>query len=415
MGTTFEHAKEAYAEHGVDVEAAIETLAKTPISVHCWQGDDVGGFENPDADLGGGLAVTGQYGGKARSLDELQADMEKAFSLIPGTHRANIHAIYGDFTQGKADRDAIEPKHFQGWIDWCREHGLGFDFNPTCFGHPKAEDDLTLAHPDEGVRAFWIDHCKACRKIGESAGRQLGTPCVTNIWIPDGMKDMPADRKSYRFRLLESLDRVFEEPLAPDRHLDSVESKLFGIGSEAFVVGNHEFYYGYAIRNQILYCLDAGHYHPTESVGEKIPSVLHFLPGIMLHVSRGVRWDSDHVVTLDDATQEIFRELVRGDYLGRTHIGLDFFDASINRVGAWVIGVHAAQKALLQAALEPHAQLCELERAGDYTGRLALIEESKALPFGAVWNEFCRRENVPEGMRWLDEIRRYEREVLNRR
>ncbi|MFP4167122.1 MAG: L-rhamnose isomerase [Opitutales bacterium] len=411
----FDEAKALYAEHGVDVEAALETLASTPVSLHCWQGDDVGGFENPGGELGGGLAVTGNYPGKARTLDELRSDMEQVFSLVPGRHHVNVHAIYGDFSSGKADRDAIEPKHFQSWIDWCKQQGLGFDFNPTCFGHEKADDGLTLSHPDKEIRRFWIDHCKACRRIGAEAGKQLGKPCVTNIWIPDGFKDMPADRKAYRTRLRESLDSIFETPVNPEHNRDAVESKLFGIGSEAFVVGNHEFYYGYAIQQRILYCLDAGHFHPTEEIAEKFSSVLQFLPEIMLHVSRGVRWDSDHVVVLDDPTKAIFRELVRGDYLGRTHIGLDFFDASINRIAAWVIGLQATKKALLLAALEPHKRLSEMELQGDFSSRLALIEEMKALPFGVIWNEFCRRENRPEGLDWMREVKKYEETVLRKR
>jgi L-rhamnose isomerase len=383
--------------------------------LHCWQGDDVGGFENPDGQLGGGLAVTGNYPGKARSIDELRNDLEKALGLIPGKHRLNLHAIYGDFSTGKVDRDAIEPRHFQSWIDWCKAQGIGMDFNPTCFAHPKAANGMTLTHPDAGIRDFWIEHCKRSRTISAEIGRQLGTPCVTNIWIPDGMKDLPADRKTPRLRLAESLDAILVAKLDPAHHRDAVESKLFGIGSESYVVGSHEFYLGYAVKNRLIYCLDAGHYHPTEGIADKISSVLQFVPEILLHVSRGVRWDSDHVVILDDPTKATFEEIVRGDFLSRTHIGLDFFDASINRIAAWVIGARAAQKALLLALLEPREKLRTAEAEGDYTGRLALIEEAKMLPAGAVWDEFCQRGNTAPERQWMNEVRRYEKEVLSRR
>ncbi len=411
----FAEAAACYAELDVNVDNALTTLQQIPISLHCWQGDDVGGFENPGAELGSGLAVTGNYPGKARTIDELRQDIEKAISLIPGKHRVNLHAIYGDFSVGKADRDAIGVEHFQSWIDWCQANGLGMDFNPTCFGHPKAADGFTLSHSDSGVRDFWIEHCRRCREISAAAGQQLGSPCVTNVWIPDGMKDSPAERKSYRQRLRASLDAIFSEQLNPAHHLDAVESKLFGIGSESFVVGSHEFYFGYAVKNQLLYCLDAGHFHPTEGIADKISSVLEFVPEILLHVSRGVRWDSDHVVILDDPTKAIFQELVRGDFLALTHIGLDFFDASINRIAAWCIGVRSAQKALLLALLSPNRLLRQMEESGDYTGRLALMEDARMLPAGAVWAEFCRRNNCPEDIEWLAEVRRYENEVLSSR
>lgn len=410
-----ENAKEVYSQVGVDVESALEALQRTPISLHCWQGDDVGGVENPGGELGSGLAVTGNYPGKARTIDELRQDIRKVLELIPGRHRLNLHAIYGDFTSGKVDRDAIAIEHFQSWIDWCSEYGLGMDFNPTCFGHPMAEDGLTLSHPDPGVRNFWVEHCQRCRDISVEVGKQLGVPCVTNIWIPDGMKDSPADRKSYRERLENSLDRIFETSLDPAHHLDAVESKLFGIGSESFVVGSHEFYYGYAVKNRILYCLDAGHFHPTEGIADKISSVLEFVPELLLHVSRGVRWDSDHVVILDDPTKAIFEELVRGDFLSRTHIGLDFFDASINRIAAWCIGIRSVQKALLLALLSPNQALRDLESKGDFTGRLALMEDSRLLPAGSVWQEFCRRNDVPGDREWMDEVRAYEAAVLSKR
>ncbi|MGE9295752.1 MAG: L-rhamnose isomerase, partial [Puniceicoccales bacterium] len=353
----FEQAKEQYAELGVDVEKALEVMASTPISLHCWQGDDVGGFEGDSGELGSGLAVTGNYAGKARSLDELRQDIEEVLKLLPGDHRLNLHAIYGDFRGKKVDRDEITPDHFHSWFEWCKQHNLGMDFNPSCFSHPKAADGLTLSSPDQGIRDFWIAHCQASRKIGAAAGEALGSPCVTNVWVPDGMKDLPADRLGFRQRLEQSLDQVFAEKLNPAHHIDAVESKLFGIGSESFVVGSHEFYMGYAMKNGTALCLDAGHFHPTEGIADKVSSVSMFVDQLLLHVSRGVRWDSDHVVLVDDATQAIMQELVRCDMLGRTHIGLDFFDASINRIGAWVIGTRAAQKSLLLALLEPREKL----------------------------------------------------------
>jgi L-rhamnose isomerase len=411
----YEIAKERYAALGVDVEQALAALAKTPISIHCWQGDDVAGFEREDGELGSGLAVTGNYPGKARTMAELRADLEQALKLIPGSHRLNLHAIYGDFSDGLVDRDAIEVKHFQSWIDWCREQGLGLDFNPSCFAHDKAADGFTLSHPDAGIRAFWIEHCKRARAIAAEMGKQLGTPAVTNIWIPDGYKDVPADRLAPRMRLRESLDAVLAEKLNPAHNLDAVECKLFGIGSESYVVGSHEFYMGYAVQNQTLLCLDAGHFHPTEGIADKVSSILQFVPEILLHVSRGVRWDSDHVVLLDDATKSIMEELVRCDALARTHIGLDFFDASINRIAAWAIGTRSAQKALLLALLEPSAKLREAESTGDYTTRLALLEELKTLPFGAVWDTFCERNNTPGEGAWLAEAKAYEAKVLSQR
>lgn len=405
-------AREKYATLGVDTEAVLKTLAETPISLHCWQGDDVGGFEGGSTALGSGLAVTGNYPGKARSLAELQQDLEKVLSLLPGRQRLNLHAMYGDFGGAKVDRDAIEPSHFQGWIDWCRAQGIGMDFNPSCFSHPLAQAGFTLSSSDEGIRRFWIEHCRRCRTIGAAIGEQLGTACVTNVWIPDGMKDLPVDRRAYRQRLLQSLDAVFAETLNPAHNIDAVESKLFGIGSESFVVGSHEFYLGYAAQKQIALCLDAGHFHPTEGIADKISSVLLYVPELLLHVSRGVRWDSDHVVLFDDPTQAIMQELVRCEALPRTHIGLDFFDASINRIAAWAIGTRAAQKCLLTALLEPRAQLQAAEEAGDYTTRLALLEACKALPWSAVWEEFCARHNAPGELELLPEVKAYEQEVL---
>ncbi|MGF1450552.1 MAG: L-rhamnose isomerase [Opitutales bacterium] len=413
----FDQAKEKYAAQGVDVEAALEAMAKTPISLHCWQGDDVGGFEDGGRQLGSGLAVTGNYPGKARTLDELRSDLDKALSLIPGTNRLNLHASYGDFGGRTApDRDAIEPAHFQSWIDWAKERKMGLDFNPTCFSHPKADTDgRTLSHHDAAIRDFWVAHCQACRRIGATMGEQLGTACVTNIWIPDGLKDLPADRLGFRQRLEASLDRVLAEPVDRAANIDAVECKLFGIGSESFVVGSHEFYLAYAVKNQTALCLDAGHFHPTETIADKISSVSMFVPHLLLHVSRGVRWDSDHVVLLDDPTKAIMQELVRCDVLPRTHIGLDFFDASINRIAAWVIGTRAAQKALLQAFLEPREVLRRAETEGDFTTRLATFESVKCLPWGAVWDEYCRRQNVPEEQAWLPDVREYECTVLSAR
>jgi L-rhamnose isomerase len=408
----YEGARDRYARLGVDTDRALEVLRGIPISLHCWQGDDVGGFENDQGLTGGGIQATGNYPGKARNADELRADLDRALGLIPGRHRVNLHAIYAETGGRPVERDRLGSEHFARWIDWAKSRGLGLDFNGTFFSHPKAANGLTLSSRDEGVRRFWIDHGIACRKIGERFGRELGTPCVTNVWVPDGSKDTPADRKSPRLRLKDSLDAIFAEELDPRYHLDAIEGKLFGIGSESYVVGSHEFYLGYALENRKLLCLDAGHYHPTESVADKITSVLTWLHHILLHVSRGVRWDSDHVVILSDELRAIAEELVRGGYLGRAHIGLDFFDASINRVAAWVIGTRCMLKGLLIALLEPTGTLREMEAAGDYTGRLALLEELKTLPFGAAWDAYCLRQGVPVGPEWLDDVREYERGVL---
>jgi L-rhamnose isomerase len=407
-------AQQAYADFGVDTEAALARLATIPISLHCWQGDDVAGFENAGAELSGGIAVTGNYPGKARTLTELRQDLDQALALIPGTHRLNLHAIYGDFDGKPVERDALTPGHFQSWIDWAKERGMGLDFNGTFFSHPLAAE-ATLSHADASVREFWIAHGQACRRIGAEMGRQLGKPTITNVWIPDGSKDIPVDRKGPRERLEASLDAVFAETLDPAHHLDAVESKLFGIGSESYVVGSHEFYLGYAITRQKLYCLDAGHFHPTENLADKVSSVLEYVPGLLLHVSRGVRWDSDHVVLLDDPLRAMMEELVRGDFLPRTAIGLDFFDASINRVAAWTIGTRNAIKALLLALLEPIAKLRAAEAAGDFTTRLALLEEARTQPFAAVWDEYCRRSGVPIGRDWLREVKTYEANVLSHR
>jgi L-rhamnose isomerase len=408
-------AKERYAMFGVDTDQALDTLAQIHISLHCWQGDDVRGFESPDVELGGGLAATGNYPGRARNADELRRDLGKAYSLIPGTHRLNLHSIYAETGGQKVERNELRPEHFSAWIAWAKERGHGIDLNPTCFSHPMAESGFTLASCDEGIRQFWIEHCIVCRKIGEHIGRELGTPCVTNIWIPDGFKDIPVDRKAPRMLLKDSLDKILAEKIDPKYNLDSVESKLFGIGSESYVVGSHEFYLGYAIANHILLCLDSGHFHPTEVISDKLSAVLMFLDEVLLHISRGVRWDSDHVVILSDELQAIAQEIVRGDFLDRVHIGLDFFDASINRVAAWVIGARNTMRALLLALLEPIAQLRELEVAGDYTRRLALLEELKCLSSGAAWDYFCLQQSVPVGIGFMDEIREYEKQELSKR
>ena len=404
-------AHERYATLGVDVDRALRALAKIPVSLHCWQGDDVGGFENVGNALGGGIAVTGNHPGKARTPDELRADLEKALSLIPGQHRLNLHAMYGEFGGRKVDRDAIEPAHFKNWISWAKANGLGLDFNPTCFSHPKAADGFTLSHRDKGIRQFWIEHCQRSREIGAAMGKALGTPCVTNVWIPDGFKDTPADRQSPRERLVAALDEVFKEPLPAKHNLDAVEGKLFGIGAESCTVGSHEFYLGYAITRRKLLCLDAGHFHPTESIADKISSVLLYVPEILLHVSRGVRWDSDHVVTFTDELQAIAREVIATGHADRVHLGLDYFDASINRIAAWVIGTRNLLRALLLALLEPPA-IRAAELAGDNTARLALQEESKSLPFGAVWDYYCETKGVPVGTAWLAEVKGFEKRIL---
>ncbi len=411
----YQLARERYEEVGVDVAAALDRLAGIAVSVHCWQGDDVGGFEGNGAVLGGGIAVTGNYPGKARTPDELRADLEQAYALIPGRHRLNLHASYGEFGGRAVDRDAVEPAHFGGWAQWARAQGLGVDFNPTFFSHPRASDGYTLAHADPGVRQFWVDHGIACRAIGAMFGRELGSACLTNFWVPDGSKDTPVDRTGPRERLAGSLDAILARSIDPDWNRDAVEAKLFGLGSEAYVVGSHEFYLGYAITRSTTLCLDAGHFHPTEVISDKLSSILQWLDEVLLHVSRGVRWDSDHVVTLTDELQAIAAEAVRGDYLDRVRFGLDYFDASINRVAAWVVGARALLKAILIALLEPIRLLRRYEAEGDLTARLALLEEAKALPWGAIWDYYCTRKSVPVGRAWVDVVRTYETDVLARR
>ncbi|MEM9366092.1 MAG: L-rhamnose isomerase [Planctomycetota bacterium] len=410
----YEIAVERYSELGVDVAKAIEALGRIAISLHCWQGDDVAGFEGGEESLGNGLAVTGNYPGRARNASELRSDLELAYSLIPGKHRLNLHALYGEF-DAPVDRDEIEVHHFQGWIDWANQHGVELDFNPSYFSHDKASEGFTLAHCDAGIRQFWIDHGIACRHIAAAMGRAQNTPCINNFWVPDGYKDTPASRDAPRARLADSLDAIFAELLSRDETLDAVECKLFGIGSESYVVGSHEFYLGYAITRKMMLCLDAGHFHPTEVISDKISSALMYVPELLLHVSRGVRWDSDHVVTYSDELQAIMQEIVRGNHLDRVHIGLDFFDASINRIAAWAIGTRNALKALLAALLEPTEALQQAEREGDWTRRLALMEELKSMPMGAVWDQVCLQSSVPVGLDWLQQVKGYEREVFPNR
>ena len=408
-------AREVYRQYGIDTHAAIDKLGRIPVSLHCWQGDDIRGFENPDATLDGGLAVTGNYPGKARTPGELRADADKALSLIPGTHRFNLHAIYAETGGRKIERNQLQPEHFSAWISWAKSRNMGLDFNPTFFSHPNADSGFTLSSHDEGIRRFWVEHGIACRKIGAAMGKALGTPAVTNVWIPDGYKDIPVDRKSPRQILRKSLDEIFAEPIDCKYNLDAVESKLFGIGAESYTTGSHEFYLGYAIANNKLLCLDAGHFHPTEVISDKISAVLSFVDELLLHVSRPVRWDSDHVVILDDELKAIAQQLVRGDFLDRVHIGLDFFDASINRVAAWVIGTRCMIKALLIAMLEPFEKLRQLELSGDFTSRLALTEEIKTLPFGPVWDYYCLKSGVPVQSAWMDIVKKYEKGILNKR
>jgi L-rhamnose isomerase len=408
-------AKERYATLGVDTEKALRQLGSIPVSIHCWQGDDVGGFESAGQALGGGLAVTGNYPGKARTPDELRADFEEALSVLPGRHRFNLHACYAEMKGRKVDRDELSAEQFKNWIAWARSIRIGLDFNPTFFAHPKVIGGITLSSADKAVRQFWIEHGIRSREIGAAIGKALGNTCLTNLWIPDGMKDTPADRRGPRERLVESLDAVFKKKIDAKFNVDSVEPKLFGIGAESYTPGSHEFYLGYAISRQILLTLDAGHYHPTEGIADKISSVLCYLPEIALHVSRGVRWDSDHVVTLTDDLQAIAQEIVWGGYARRVRVGLDYFDASINRVAAWVIGARNMRKALLLALVAPIAKLRQLEAEGDYTSRLALMEDAKLLPAGAVWDYYCAREGVPVGEAWLAEVKNYERTVLAKR
>ncbi len=414
ISKNYADAREQYADLGVDTETALERAGQIEISIHCWQGDDVTGFEG-SGPLTGGILATGNYPGKARTPDELRADFEAAYRLIPGTHRLNLHASYLEHGGTPVDRDRIEPAHFQGWIDWAGGLGIGLDFNPTFFSHPKSDDGFTLAHRDKTIRDFWIEHGRRSRGISAEMGRRLKGPSINNFWIPDGWKDQPADRLIHRELLVESLDAIFAEELDPAHTLDAVESKLFGIASEAYVVGSHEFYLAYAQSRNKLLCMDAGHYHPTESIAEKVSALLPFFPQLLLHVSRPIRWDSDHVVLFDDETRAIMREITRAQAWEKVFVALDFFDASINRIEAWVIGTRAALKSALFSLLEPSKLVRQAEEDGRLGDRLAFLEEAKTLPFGAVWNEFCRRQDVPAGADWISEVAEYERTVLAER
>ena len=412
----YELAKKQYAALGVDTEKAMEGMKDFQISLHCWQGDDVGGFETPDSELsGGGIQVTGNYPGKARTIKELKQDLEKAMSMLPGKQRLNLHAIYGDFGGAFVDRDKISIRHYQTWIDWAKELGIGLDFNATLFSHPKADSGFTLSSKDENVRRFWVEHVKQCRAVAAEMGKQLGTPAVHNLWIPDGSKDIPVDRYGHRKLLKQSLDEIFSVEYPGEYLKDAIESKLFGIGAESMTVGSHDYYLPYAVQNKKYICLDNGHFHPTEQIGDKISAVLQFVPGILLHVTRPVRWDSDHVVNLNDEIKLIAQEIVRCDAAGKVNIGLDYFDGSLNRIGAYVTGTRAMQKALLMAMLEPREQLLKYEENGRYFERMALLEELKTKPFGAVWAYYCLLQDVPVAEDYIAEVERYENEVLLKR
>lgn len=413
MSVFYNEAKELYASLGIDTDEVLKKLSQISLSLHCWQGDDVGGFE-ASGELTGGIQTTGNYPGKARNMEELMADIDKTLSLVPGKHRINLHAIYADYSDGIVSRDKLEPYHFDKWIEFAKERGLGIDINPTLFSHPLAADGLTLSHPDENVRRFWIDHCKAIRKIGAYIGEKLGTPCLNNIWIPDGYKETPADRTSPRQRLKESLDEILAVKYDKKYLVDSVESKVFGIGVESYTVGSHEFYMNYAAKNDCYCLLDNGHYHPTESVADKIPSMLLFSDKVALHVTRGIRWDSDHVVGYTDELKEIAKEIVIAGP-EKVIIGLDYFDASINRIAAWVMGVRNMQKALLGALLTPHEKLAALQNSGNFTEMFIFNEEVKSYPVGAVWDEFCEMNGVPVREKWLNIVKEYENTVLSER
>ncbi|MDE6644980.1 MAG: L-rhamnose isomerase [Muribaculaceae bacterium] len=407
----YELARERYATIGIDTEAALKKLADIHISLHCWQADDVAGFES-DGDLTGGIQATGNFPGKARNIEELRADILKALSLIPGTHRLNLHEIYGDFKGKKVDRDEVDFSYFESWVEWAMANGLKLDFNSTSFSHPKS-GDLTLSNPDPEIRNFWIEHTRRCRAIADEIGRRQGSPCVMNLWIHDGSKDITVNRMLYRSLLKDSLDKIFDTDY--EHMLDSLESKVFGIGLESYTVGSNDFYTAYCTQKQKLITLDTGHFHPTESIADKVSSMLLFVPALMLHVSRPVRWDSDHVTIINDETLDLAKEIVRCDALDRVNIGLDYFDGSINRIGAYVIGTRATQKCLLQALLEPIETLRSYEADGKGFERLAMLEEAKSMPWGAVWDEFCRRNGVAVGESFIAEIEKYEKEVLSKR
>ena len=407
----YELAVERYASLGVDVEKAMELLEQVSLSMHCWQADDVTGFESAGS-LSGGIQATGNYPGKARNIDELRADILKAVSMIPGNHRLSLHEIYGDFGGKFVDRDQVEPAHFESWMQWAAENNMKLDFNSTSFSHPKS-GDLSLANPDEGIRNFWIEHTKRCRAIADEMGKRQGDKCVMNLWIHDGSKDITVNRMKYRALLKDSLDKIFEQDY--EHMLDSIESKVFGIGLESYTVGSNDFYIGYAAQKNKLVTLDIGHFHPTESVADKVSSLLLYVPELLLHVSRPVRWDSDHVTIMNDDTMDLCKEIVRCDALNRVHVGLDYFDASINRIGAYVIGSRATQKCLLQALLEPLHLLREYEAKGQGFERLALLEECKSLPWNAVWDMFCLKHGVPVGESFIAEVQKYEAEVTSKR
>jgi L-rhamnose isomerase len=411
----YEEAKEQYASLGIDAAKAIEQLDKLSISIHCWQADDVSGFENPEGELTGGIQATGNYPGKARTIEELKADLEKVISLIPGKHRISLHATFGDFGTEFVDRDKIEPKHFQSWIDWAKEKGVKLDFNSTFFSHDKANSGYTLSDFDPEIRQFWKEHLRRCRAIAAEIGRQQGDPCVHNIWIPDGEKDKTVSRYAHRQLLQESLDEVLAEKISTDYLKDTIECKLFGIGSESYVVGSHEFYMGYTVKNNMLLTLDAGHFHPTETISDKLSSILLFVPEVTLHVSRPERWDSDHVVILNDELMAISQEIVRSGQMDRVHMGLDYFDASINRIGAYVVGIRSAQKATLQALLEPTDKLRDFEKQDKRFERLAYLEELKAMPWNALYNYYCLQQGIPVGDAYIKEIQQYEEQITSKR
>lgn len=409
-------ARRQYEDLGVDVSAALETLKSVVLSLPCWQGDDIRGFERPNEALSsGGIQVTGGYPGRARNIEELRQDLSKAFSLIPGSHRLNLHAIYGEFGSKPVERNAIEPAHFRSWVTWAQEKGFKLDFNATCFSHPKAGSGFTLSSKDKNIRAYWIGHVRSCRKISAFFGRELKSPSLHNLWIPDGSKDAVFDRWSHRSLLKDSLDEIFRDEYSPAAMKDSLESKLFGIGSESYVVGSHEFYLGYALAKRKLVCLDLGHFHPTESIADKLSALLQFFGELALHLSRPVRWDSDHVITLSEELKSVAEEIIRGEALRRVYLALDFFDASMNRVGAWVIAARATLRAVLQALLQPAARLKDFEDSGNFFNRLALQEEVKSFPFGAIWDYYCLSRDVPPAAEWLKDIEHYEKTVLCRR
>ncbi len=416
MANNYKYAKDMYAKFGVDTEKVLKILDAIPLSMHCWQGDDVVGFETSSGALSGdGIQTTGNFPGKARNPEELRADIAEAMKYIPGATRLNLHAIYGEFGGKKVDRNEIEFKHFKGWADWCKGMNMGMDFNPTFFSHPLSSDGFSLSSADKGRRNFWIEHGIACREIAAKIGKALNNTVVTNFWVHDGMKDLPADRLAPRERLADSLDKIFAKKISTKLNKDSVECKLFGIGSESYVVGSHEFYMGYAVKNQKLLTLDSGHFHPTETIADKISSALMFVPEVLLHVSRGVRWDSDHVVLADDNTMAIMQEIVRTNSIDKVHIGMDFFDASINRIFAWAIGMRSARKCLLCALLDPIAMMRKAENEFDFGSRLALMEEAKTLPWGDVWEEYCKRSGKANGLKMLEGIKKYEAKVLSKR